>query len=103
MREARELGSAHNAGQGGWPTLKYFNKEVRLTPHHPIYSSVSRRRILLTTHPWSKRAASVTQTGVDGAKYVQKQAGPVCEEMKDPANMEAWVREAGMLTAKTEL
>ena len=30
------------------------------------------------------------QTGVSGSKYVQKQAGPVCEEMKDPANMEAW-------------
>lgn len=68
MREARDLGSAHQAGQGGWPTLKHFNKE----------------------------------TGVSGSKYVQKQAGPVCEEMKNPANMEAWVRETAKIV-KAEL
>jgi hypothetical protein len=29
-RESRELMQKHQAGQGGWPTLKYFNKETGL-------------------------------------------------------------------------
>jgi len=70
VREERALGKAHEAGRGGWPTLKYFNK----------------------------------QTGVAGAKYVQKQEGPVCEEMKVPAAVEAWVREqSGAAAEKAEL
>mmetsp|Transcript_41955 Transcript_41955/g.85683 ORF Transcript_41955/g.85683 Transcript_41955/m.85683 type:complete len:88 (-) Transcript_41955:316-579(-) len=27
-REARDLAKIHQAGAGGWPTLKYFNKET---------------------------------------------------------------------------
>ena len=29
-RESRELMQKHQAGAGGWPTLKYFNKETGL-------------------------------------------------------------------------
>ena len=29
-RESRELMQKHQAGQGGWPTLKYFNKDTGL-------------------------------------------------------------------------
>jgi len=29
-RESRELASKHQAGAGGWPTLKYYNKETGL-------------------------------------------------------------------------
>mmetsp|Transcript_2539 Transcript_2539/g.6180 ORF Transcript_2539/g.6180 Transcript_2539/m.6180 type:complete len:99 (-) Transcript_2539:279-575(-) len=28
VREQRQLGMKHQAGAGGWPTLKYFNKET---------------------------------------------------------------------------
>lgn len=68
VRQAQELGRSHEAGRGGWPTLKYFNKD----------------------------------TGLAGAKYIQKQEGPVCEEMKVPANMESWVREVGLKEAKQQ-
>lgn len=30
MREARISGPPHNPGSGGWPTLRYFNKETGL-------------------------------------------------------------------------
>jgi len=29
-RESKELMQKHKAGQGGWPTLKFFNKETGL-------------------------------------------------------------------------
>lgn len=54
-------GEPQNPGQGGWPTLRYFNKE----------------------------------TGYGGAKYAQKTNKRICEEMKDPAMMQAWVEEDG--------
>jgi hypothetical protein len=54
-------GEPQNPGQGGWPTLRYFNKE----------------------------------TGYGGAKYVQKTGKRICEEMKDPDMVEAWVQEQG--------
>jgi len=72
VRDERDLGQAHEAGRGGWPTLKYFN----------------------------------SKTGVAGAKYVQKQQGPVCEEMKVPSAVEAWVLEtsgASASASKAEL
>ncbi len=58
-------GEPQNPGQGGWPTLRYFNKE----------------------------------TGYGGSKYAQKTSKRICEEMKDPAFVEAWVKEQ----AKTSL
>lgn len=30
MRESRIIGPPHNPGAGGWPTIRYFNKETGL-------------------------------------------------------------------------
>mmetsp|Transcript_57714 Transcript_57714/g.135770 ORF Transcript_57714/g.135770 Transcript_57714/m.135770 type:complete len:86 (+) Transcript_57714:305-562(+) len=58
---ARPLSQKHQAGAGGWPTLKYFNAE----------------------------------TGVQGAKYVQKTGQKVCDEMKVPSMVASWIQEIG--------
>ncbi len=49
------------AGAGGWPTLKFFNKE----------------------------------TGLQGKNYVQKTSQKVCDEMKVPTMVAAWIKEIG--------
>lgn len=37
-----------------------------------------------------------TETGYGGSKYVQKTQKRICEEMKDPVMVKAWVSEFGM-------
>lgn len=51
----------HNPGAGGWPTIRYFNK----------------------------------QTGYGGGSYKQKTDLAICDELKKPKNMRAYVEGYG--------
>lgn len=60
-RKAAVFCQKHEAGRGGWPTLKHFTAE----------------------------------TGSEGQRYQQKTDQRVCDEMKDPKAVAAWVEEIG--------
>ena len=87
------VGGNHNPGEGGWPTVKYFNKEtVRHAGLEPRTNTIPGRS---APHACAPRLGQ----GYEGKPYKQKTGDAMCDELGNDMYMQAHIEEAG----KTQL
>ena len=83
------VGGDHNPGAGGWPTVKYFNKET--VCHTGLEPRTDRPRSGL---PLTRLSLLLGQ-GYQGKPYKQKTGDAMCDELGNDMYMQAHIEEAG--------
>lgn len=79
LREARVSGPPYNPGQGGWPTVRYFNKETG--PDGAPYSQVTSDAMCTELGPGKPHLSNLVKQHLKDAPGEGEAADPPKEEL----------------------